>query len=118
MESVDVSLLSYDELKDLQTRISSEIVTRDEWKETKIPSGEWVVGVDVPAGEYRVTIPQGGAAHMKITNPAEIKTRQEVIDWFAFDDTNALGKIILEDGFVVMISVGEIVLSNVLPLGF
>lgn len=113
----DLSAMSFDELKALQLQIINEYVSRPEWKETKIPSGQWEVGKDIPAGEYRITLPKDGAAHMKITYTKENSKREEtVIDWYAFNDTDYLGKMILIDGYIVMISAGSVILSPVIPL--
>ena len=117
-DSVDLSAYTFDELKALQEAISAEIVTRPEWKETKIPSGQWVVGTDIPVGEYRITIPEGSAAHLNIIDPSERKTKQTVIDWFAFNDTDFLGKMILKEGYIITLSAGSVIFSPVLPLGF
>ena len=32
--------------------VIAELKSRPEWKETKIPAGEWAVGTDLPAGTY------------------------------------------------------------------
>ena len=117
-ESVDISALSFDDLKTLQTRIAAEMVNRQEWKETAVPKGQYEVGKDIPEGEYRMTIPEGKAAHVVITDPAELITRQKILDWYAFNDTDVFEKIILREGYIFMIDVGTVVLSPVIPLEF
>ena len=115
----DLSSLSFDELKELHIQILNEYVSRPEWKETTIPSGQWEVGKDIPAGEYRVTVPTDGAAHMLITYTKENSKRAEtIIDWYAFSDTDTLGKIILKDGYIVLISAGSVIFSPVMLLEF
>ena len=117
-ESIDLSHLSFEELFKLQSEIAKEIITREEWKQSIIPVGQWVVGKDIPQGEYSVTIPQGSGAHMTVTNPNELRTRQELIDWFAFNDTDSIGKLILEEGYIVFVKAGDVIFSPVVPLGF
>ena len=45
---------TFDQLVTLQHYLSVEIVSRPEWKETEIPAGDWVIGIDIPAGYYSV----------------------------------------------------------------
>ena len=54
-ESVDLSSLSFDDLRVLQTRISKELITRPEWKSVPVPPGMYLVGRDIPAGEWTIT---------------------------------------------------------------
>ena len=51
----DLSQLSFDELRELQTKISKELITRPEWKSVPVPPGMYLVGVDIPAGEWTIT---------------------------------------------------------------
>ena len=51
-ESIDLSSLSFDELQELKSRISQEMTTRPEWKETTVPAGLYEIGTDIPAGEW------------------------------------------------------------------
>lgn len=53
-ESIDLSVLSFDELRVLQTRISQELTTRPEWKGVTVPEGFYEVGVDIPAGKWEI----------------------------------------------------------------
>ena len=54
-EDVDLSELSFDELRILQTQISQELTTRPEWKSVPVPAGFYQVGIDIPAGNWRIT---------------------------------------------------------------
>ena len=51
-ENIDLSSLSFDELRTLQTRISQELTKRPEWKEVPVPAGIYQIGVDIPAGDW------------------------------------------------------------------
>lgn len=51
---VDISGLSYEELVALQKNITKEIMSRPEWKEVEVPSGQYTTGIDVPVGEYSI----------------------------------------------------------------
>ncbi len=52
---IDLSTLTFDELVELQIKINKEITSRPEWKEAKIPSGIYKIGVDIPAGKWTIT---------------------------------------------------------------
>ena len=54
-ENIDLSSLSFDELRHLQTRISVELASRPEWKVVAVPPGVYLVGVDIPAGDWCLT---------------------------------------------------------------
>ena len=51
-EDIDLSGLSFEELRALQNRIAEEIVTRPEWMEVAVPVGVYKIGVDIPAGDW------------------------------------------------------------------
>lgn len=53
-DGIDLSSLTYAQLLMLRNRLTEEIISRPEWKEVTIPSGDWVVGVDIPAGYYSI----------------------------------------------------------------
>ena len=58
----DLTSMSYEDLIALSRQITAEIMSRPEWKEVEVPSGEWTVGVDIPAGVYSIT-PVGSSAN-------------------------------------------------------
>ena len=49
-EEIDLSSLSFAELKALQQRVEAEMVKRPEWKGVAVPIGCWRIGTDIPAG--------------------------------------------------------------------
>ena len=53
-EDIDLSGLSFDQLVQLQTRITMEMMQRDEWQEVTVPEGIYLVGRDIPAGKWNV----------------------------------------------------------------
>ena len=55
-ENVDLSSLSFDELRTLQQRVAEEITKRPEWKGVKVSKGYWRIGVDIPAGVYCIEL--------------------------------------------------------------
>ena len=55
-DDFNLSTLSFDELKALQSQINKELVKRPEWKETTVPKGFYVIGEDIPEGKYTITL--------------------------------------------------------------
>lgn len=51
----DLHAMSFDELLTLRSELDMEIITRQEWKEVIVPSGEYVVGEDIPEGTYSIS---------------------------------------------------------------
>lgn len=54
-ESVDLSALDDSMLIQLQTDITAEMLERGMLKSMKVPTGEYIIGEDIPAGIYGVT---------------------------------------------------------------
>lgn len=84
-DSIDLSVLSFDELRELQTNISKELITRPEWKEVYVPAGLYKVGVDIPAGDWCLKYGSGEEDlvfidYGKSTN--ESGTSVEDVEWF------------------------------------
>ena len=48
----NLSKMTYETLLNLQRQLVIEIMSREEWKEVKVPSGHWRIGDDIPAGTY------------------------------------------------------------------
>jgi hypothetical protein len=54
----DISNLSYDELIQLKDSINLAIWNSQEWQEVEIPAGVWTIGKDIPAGHWKVSVPE------------------------------------------------------------
>ena len=55
---VDVKALSTEELIALRLSIVQELMDRGEMKSATVPTGEYIIGEDIPAGSYSVTTDQ------------------------------------------------------------
>lgn len=55
-ETIDLSAMSFIELRTLQQRIAEELVKRPEWDGVKVSKGYWRVGTDIPAGVYSIQL--------------------------------------------------------------
>ena len=49
---IDLSGMTFDELRALQDQLTAEMVKRPECKQTVLPAGRWEAGVDLPCGKY------------------------------------------------------------------
>lgn len=58
---IDLSGLSFDELVALRDRIDLAIWQSEEWQEVTVPHGVWLVGEDIPAGKWTITVCDGGS---------------------------------------------------------
>ena len=95
---VDLSALSFEELRELSHQLSAEIMARPEWKETQVPAGEWVVGEDIPAGSYSIT---------PVKSSSLIQVWEKAIDDYSGrglvynkNIKEPIGKIQLESGWI------------------
>ncbi len=52
MADIDLSAMTIDELKALNQSVVSEIMTRKDFNQVKVPAGIYKVGEDIPAGTY------------------------------------------------------------------
>lgn len=129
-EGIDLTSLSFEELRTLQARISQELATRPEWKAVEVPAGLYQVGVDIPAGEWClkcgetkygfVNISYGKATNdsgTKVGIPCEFMG----MIYEESDRTNVdFRNITLSDGFYLEIEYGSVVFSQPekIDLGF
>lgn len=60
-DAPDLSGLSYDELINLREQFNLLIWNSKEWKHVEIPTGIYVIGVDIPAGHWTIKPPAGDA---------------------------------------------------------
>lgn len=51
---VDLSAMSFAELAELHTQVQLEMFARQEWQSVQVPQGIYLVGRDIPAGQWNV----------------------------------------------------------------
>ena len=112
----DISSMTYDELIALRQQLNEEIMSRPEWREVTVPSGEWVVGKDIPAGEYSVSSGSGGA-YINVTRPKG-KSYDLIVNQGVTSTDNAIGRVNLKDGDVVTVKHGSLIFAPPISLGF
>ena len=62
---IDFSGMSFDELVDLKRQIDLALWDTDEWQSVEVPSGMYVVGEDISAGHWAISVPKGASATLK-----------------------------------------------------
>ena len=109
----DFSDLTFDQLVALQHYVTMEVMKRPEWKEVTVPSGQWIVGVDIPAGTYSIK-PTGGGGYLRIyDNKGHLGTSGGIRN-----DEDIIGKVYLKDNYMVEIEDGSLIFAPALSLGF
>ena len=88
LAEIDLSSYSNDELIALQTPIKGELMNRGAIKSAKIPTGNYTVGEDFPAGVYTMTTDEYMVA----------VTINEYEDLYTLTPDSPVGKITLKDG--------------------
>ena len=96
----ELSDLSFDELIVANRQIVNEIMSRPEWKETAVPSGEWVVGKDFPAGTYSIA----AVSYLCIMTVWDSESRENLVAEYVIYEDAPFGKFTLKDGWQVIFS--------------
>ena len=109
----DLSSMSYEELLTLRQQITAEIMSRPEWKEVEVPSGIWIVGKDIPVGTYSIHPTARGAFLRVYTDKNKMIANQGIRT-----ESQAVGKIVLLEGYQVDVSDGSLIFSPPISLGF
>lgn len=114
----DLSGLTYDQLVAFQHYITMEIMQRPEWKEIEVPKGQWIVGVDIPAGTYCILSPKE-SCHLCVWG-YEVKdysTNGGLLYNDIIDEGSKIGKIKLKEGCVLDID-EDVIISPAIVLSF
>ena len=114
-EGLDLSTLDDKQLIDLSTAVQKEIIKRDLDKKVKVPSGTYIVGEDIPAGDYTVR-PTGIALIIEIyKDEVKLGNRTGI---FSANQGEIIGKISLKEGDIIEITMGGSIFEKYVGLGF
>ena len=113
----DLSSMTIDELRQLQNEINAEIRSRPEWKEVTIPSGTWIVGKDIPAGEYCIKIGKEGF-YVSVKRPNKYGTTDLIVNQGITSENKIMGRVELYNDDIVNIEHGKAVFAPAISLGF
>lgn len=92
----DFSPYSNDELIILETALQAEKISRGMAKTATVYSGKYTIGVDLPAGTYRVETSKGAADHLEIYNASGKRIASYAIG--TASNRSPIGKLELHDG--------------------
>ena len=109
----DLSGYTYDELIALRHYFTLEIMRRPEWKEVTVPSGNWIVGVDIPAGSYSIS-PSGTGAYIRIIDDKG----NIIVSQGVRNESNSIGKISVKDAYTIEIETGSLIFAPSIVLEF
>ena len=85
----------------VREQVIAELKSRPEWKETKIPSGQWTVGTDLPAGAWSFRRTEKGLS-TTVTFSHKVGHTVKEEDFYLVDE-NAVGKAEPADGTVLTV---------------
>lgn len=109
VNDVDLSSYTVEQLIEFKDAIIEELLSRDEYSGTEVPVGKYVVGEDIPEGDYTVK----GLQYMCIVN---INNYDQVYTVSSSDPY--IGKIMLKNGDVIEITMGSSLFMKYAGLGF
>ena len=108
-EDIDLSGLSFDQLIQLQSRITMEIMQRDEWQEVTVPAGVYVIGKDIPAGSWSVEMACKGSCEVLLYPNKEESENEFGFSLFdvvlsEYIEKTTVGKLDLKNGNILVLS--------------
>lgn len=111
LAETNLSEMSYDDLNALYHNLVKEIMSRPEWKEVSVPAGNWVIGKDIPAGEYGIKIIND------ITSVQIDDDNGHYVGNWVLNADDVIGKLIAIDGYVINLN-EPVIFTPVSLLGF
>jgi len=109
----DVSALTIDELLTLRANVEQRIDTEFYQGEFTIPVGHWLIGVDIPAGTYSVTL---GAFSTFGTEKWEDKQQAIYFETGNFESTRILPKVVLLEGTTITVATADVTFGKPLSI--
>lgn len=93
-------------------RTMSDYFKPIEQKEVTVPRGEYIIGIDIPAGEYTV-ISTGWMATVKVeTSSGKYKNS------YCMDEGEQIGRLSLKEGDVLSVTIDDVIFRPYAGLGF
>ena len=113
--SVDPTTATLEELIAARTAIEQAIMSRDDYKEVKVPAGTYSVGDQIPAGEY--TVSTGASMALVTVYGKGGKEAFDMAGMYTLTGSENIGRLVLIDGQTVEIT-GGVVFAPYAGLGF
>lgn len=101
---------TYEQLLILHHALDQEIMSRPEWKEVTVPTGDWIVGIDIPEGQYSIRPVKSAYVNVKDSKGSLLLNEGLV-------DDEIVGKIDLKTGYTVHVS-GDVIFTHAKGLDF
>lgn len=114
LAETDLSEMSFEELVALRQEIDLLLFASDEYKQVTVPQGKYTVGVDIPAGTYSLS---GDAAMVEIFLDSSESSKMSA-GLYGVTEDRPVAKLVLEDGWIVSVSIGNVVFTTYTGLGF
>ncbi len=110
--AVDLSGMSYEELVALRDSINAELLSRGIEKKVNVPAGEYIIGKDIPAGEYKIT------TEAILINVVTLDKQGNYVGMHSVSPERIIGKLMLTDGMTIKITGGYAIFEPYTGLGF
>lgn len=111
-ETIDLKGMTPEELVSLRDAVNAELIARGFEKEVNVPAGTYVVGKDIPAGEYTISTK---AMMLAFTT---LDSNGQYDDIHSIMPGTPIGRIQLREGYTVEIVGGTAIFSVYTGLGF
>lgn len=111
--TIDPTTATLDELIQARTEIERYIMENKDFKQVAVPSGSYVVGDQIPAGEY--VIDCQSLAVVSVYNDA---SKTELRNMYAVSEDSPIGRLVLTDEDVIDITGVGVLFSPYAGLGF
>ena len=122
-EGIELSALSYEELKTLEQQIIKEMISRPEYKEVTVPLGTYKVGEDIPVGKWTISGLSGSGivywGKGLDEYGVEIPYNQMIADFTHWDEGDSIDWDLIEGTYIV-VTISPVKFSPYIPksLGF
>ena len=120
---VDLVSMTDEELIRLGTEIEAELLNRSKGESFDVPPGKYVVGLDFPAGTYKVTVSNSAVTGMIVVYPDKgtmdaggLYSVMELLSGMMGSPT--IGKLEVKDGNGVWVSSGMLTFEVYTGIGF
>lgn len=107
-DGVDLSSMSYDELTALRSQLEQEIMSRPEWKEVQVPPGNYVAGVDFPAGRYTVELRSSNTGSLIFSVYQDEKAETIYSKMYMVSMDNPTASITFKEGNFLVLTSGSL----------